>query len=92
MEGSSGGGRPTEWRADDDGVHCLGCRRARAGEAGVEAASEATSAADRAKIRAAAVVEFEVLRDPDRNNGQIARACRTSVPAVLKARKRLGIA
>jgi hypothetical protein len=37
------------------------------------------------------VVEFEVLRDPDRNNGQIARACRTSVPAVLKARKRLGI-
>ena len=91
MEGSGGGGRPTEWRADDDGIHCLGCRRARAGEARVDA-SEATSAADRAKIRAAAVVEFEVLRDPDRNNGQIARACRTSVPAVLKARKRLGIA
>ena len=32
------------------------------------------------------------MRDPDRPNGTIARACRSSVPAVIKARKRLGIA
>lgn len=87
---SDGAGCPANWSQEGDEVYCLVCRRARAGEAGLEASGEQTSNADRAKIRAAALVDFEVSRDPDRNNGQIARACRTSVPAVLKARQRLG--
>ena len=47
--------------------------------------------AQRAKIRSQAVVEFEIRRDPDRRDGDIARAARCSVMAVSKARKRLGI-
>lgn len=45
----------------------------------------------RAQLRAGALVEFEVKRDPDRSNGEIARAIRCSVPAVLRARERLGV-
>jgi hypothetical protein len=36
------------------------------------------------------MVEFEVLRAPDRTNGSIAKACRSSIPAVAAARQRLG--
>ena len=44
---------------------------------------------ERAKIRTTALIEFEIDRDPDRPNGEIAKVVRCSVPAVLKARKRL---
>ena len=44
----------------------------------------------RAKLRSTALIEFEVKRDPNRGNGEIAKACRSSIPAVAKARKRLG--
>ena len=40
-------------------------------------------------MRSAAVVEFEILRDPERTEGEIARAARTSIGAVRKARKAL---
>lgn len=43
----------------------------------------------RAQLRAAAMVEFEVKRDPDRSNIEIARAIRSSVAAVMNARQRL---
>ena len=39
----------------------------------------------RAQLRAAAMVEFEVKRDPDRSNIEIARAIRSSVDAVMNA-------
>src|ERR687898_1892527 len=39
----------------------------------------------RAQLRAAAMVEFEVKRDPDRSNIEIARAIRSSVHAVMNA-------
>jgi hypothetical protein len=32
-----------------------------------------------------------VRRDPDRTNGAIAKACRSSIPAVAAARQSLGI-
>jgi hypothetical protein len=70
---------------------CLACRRATAGEQGAAAVPETTNAADRVRARAAAVVEFELRRDPERSNSVIARTCRTSVPAVAKARARIGI-
>lgn len=90
MPGATGDGRPVDWSQNDAGTHCLGCRRSIAGEASLEAA-DVISLADRAKARAAGVVEFEIRRTPERSNGQIARACRTSVPAVIKARVRIGI-
>jgi hypothetical protein len=37
------------------------------------------------------VIEFELRRDPDRANGAIASACRSSVPAVVNVRRRLGL-
>jgi hypothetical protein len=40
-------------------------------------------------MRRAALIEFEVSRTPDQTDGIIARACRTSVSAVTRARRRL---
>ena len=81
--------RPATWIEDDGSLYCLMCQRALAAEAGAEGAVEGTTSERRAQLRAAALVDFEVRRDPDRTNGEIARAIRTSVPAVLKARRRL---
>jgi hypothetical protein len=92
MAGSEHTELPENWTRENGQTFCLSCRRAMAAEAGLEAAPEGTSLAGRAQLRAAALIEFEVMRDPDRPNGTIARACRSSVPAVIKARKRLGIA
>ena len=87
----SGSGRPADWVDVGGGLHCLVCRRAEAGDEGVAASPDEANAASRARIRTAAVVEFEIRRDPGRTNGAIARACRTSVPAVVKARARIGL-
>lgn len=91
MPGSEDGGRPADWRQDGEELYCLGCRRAVAAEAGMAAAPSDTATADLAKVRTRAMVEFEIRRTPERSNSLIARACRTSVPAVVKARKRIGI-
>jgi hypothetical protein len=91
MPGSEAGGRPADWRQHGDELHCLGCRRAAAAEAGLDAAPDEASTAGRAKVRSRALVEFEIRRTPQRPNSLIARACRTSVPAVVKARQRIGI-
>ena len=80
---------PAAWAQEGDDVYCLSCRRERAGEAGLLAAPADTPAAERVRIRSWALIEFEIGRDPERPNGQIARAVRSSVPAVAKARRRL---
>lgn len=79
---------PDNWASSDDGRFCLICRRERAAEAALETAAE-NSHKERAGLRRAALLEFEVTRTPDRSNGEIARAVRTSVPAVAEARRRL---
>jgi len=80
---------PPNWLCTPDGnFYCLACRRERAVEAALEGAGDAGIEA-RAKLRSSAVVEFELDRDPDRTEGEIARAARTSIGAVRKARKRL---
>ena len=91
MAGSEGGGQPVDWRQDGEELYCLGCRRAVAADAGVETAPEDTPISDLARVRTRAMVEFEIRRMPERSNSLIARACRTSVPAVVKARRRIGI-
>ena len=65
------------------------CRRERAVEKALDDAGE-VGIEGRAKLRSAAVVEFEILRDPERTEGEIAKAASTSVLAVRNARKRLG--
>jgi hypothetical protein len=81
---------PASWGTSEDGTFCLLCRRERAAQAALDA-SPSGSLEDRAKLRRAALVEFEVRRRPGHGNGEIAKACRSSVAAVVAARKRLKI-
>jgi hypothetical protein len=80
---------PEFWESGADGTFCLGCRRQRAAEAAVDSAPAITDRGDRERLRRAAVVEFELTRTPDRPNGSIANACRSSIPVVAAARRRL---
>ena len=83
-------GLPESWASSREGTFCLLCRRERAAQAALDAAPEG-SLEDRAKLRRAALVEFEVRRRPNHGNGEIAKACRSSVAAVVAARERLKI-
>jgi hypothetical protein len=80
---------PNAWTVTEDGLFCLVCQRDRAANAALEAAPADSSLDTRAKLRRAAVIEFEVLRTPEQTNGVIAKACRSSATAVAKARDRL---
>lgn len=81
---------PANWIIKNGQGYCLACRRELAVDEALAEMGEDAPAV-RAKIRSQAVVEFEIRRDPDRRDGDIARAARCSVMAVSKARKRLGI-
>lgn len=81
---------PDTWVSTDEGTFCLLCRRERAAKEALEAAPE-SGLEERAKLRRAALIEFEVRRRPGHGNGEIAKACRSSVAAVVAARKRLKI-
>jgi hypothetical protein len=91
MKGAEEPKLPSGWSDDRAGTHCLLCRRAAAADAALDNAPSDTNRQGRAKLRAAALIEFEILRDPERGNGEIARACRSSIPAVAKARRKLDI-
>ncbi len=82
------GDAPPHWEEAGGSHYCLACRRERAVDAALEDAGDIGIEA-RAKVRSSAVVEFEILRDPERTEGEIARAARTSIGAVRKARKAL---
>ena len=89
MPGHERRGPPAGWVKKGNVAHCLSCRRALATEEADEAAPKTATREERAKLRTQALIEFEIDRDPDRPNGEIAKVVRCSVPAVLKARKRL---
>jgi hypothetical protein len=80
---------PDSWVSSVEGDFCLTCRRHRAGEAALDAAPSESDRAARAKLRRTGLIEFEVRRTPDRTDGSIAKACRTSAGAVAAARRRL---
>jgi hypothetical protein len=80
---------PATWDSCADGTFCLTCRRRRVGEAAVDSAPADSDRDKRARLRRTAVLEFEVQRDPDRTNGAIAKACRSSIAAVAAARQKL---
>jgi len=86
-----GTGQPPGWTVEEGVVSCLLCRRAAAGERGVEA-GEPTTGESMVRMRMASVIEFELERNADRSNSVIAKVCHTSVPTVLKTRNRLGLA
>jgi hypothetical protein len=80
---------PATWVSDGAGTYCLNCRRERAAQAALDSAPEDSTVDERAKLRRAALIEFEVSRRPDHGDGVIAKACRSSVSAVAAARRRL---
>jgi hypothetical protein len=80
---------PETWEHSGEGTYCLLCRRERAAEAALLAAPSDCPVEQRAKLRRAALIEFEVSRRPDHGDGAIAKACRSSVSAVAAARQRL---
>jgi hypothetical protein len=83
---------PEAWASSKrEGTYCLLCRRERAAQAALDSAPKSCGLEERAKLRRAALVEFEVRRRPSDGNGEIAKACRSSVAAVVDARKRLKI-
>ena len=81
---------PGTWARQGGLLYCLSCRREMAGEAGLEGIDEDTPNEKRLQLRSQARIEFEINRDPERPDNQIARVCRTSTVAVRKARTRLG--
>jgi hypothetical protein len=80
---------PGSWVSSAEGLFCLVCRRQRAAEAALDDAPSDSPVGARAKLRRAALIEFEVSRTPEHADGVIARACRTSVSAVTRARRNL---
>jgi hypothetical protein len=80
---------PATWAQEDGDLYCLACRRDMAGEAGLDDVPEDAPDQTRLKIRSQARIEFEIKRDPERQDNQIAKACGTSTVAVRKARARL---
>jgi hypothetical protein len=89
LPGHKPNGPPAGWSVEDGDTHCLTCRRDRAAEAAYDHADPDISRAERAKLRATGRIDFEIGRDPERTNGEIAKSLACSVPAVLKARRRL---
>ena len=83
------GSAPPHWVREGGHHYCLACRRERAVEAALEDAGD-VGIEERAKLRSAAVVRFEIDRDPGRTEGEIAYAARTSIGAVRNARKASG--
>lgn len=82
-------GLPETWIEEDGELYCLSCRRDMAGEAGLEGIDEDLPNQKRLQIRSHARIEFEIKRDPTREDNRIAKACGTSTFAVRKARARL---
>lgn len=82
---------PDTWDANPEGTYCLICRRDRAAQAALDSAPDDCTIDTRAKLRRAALIEFEVSRRPDHGDGIIAKACRSSVSAVAAARRRLDL-
>jgi hypothetical protein len=82
---------PTTWAKENGLLYCLACRRDMAGDAGVEELAEDASNDERSKTRSRARIDFELQREPDRQDNRIANSCHTSIAAVRKARDRLGM-
>lgn len=82
---------PATWVREDGELYCLRCRRDRAADAGLDGVDEDVSTERRTQIRSWARVEFEIKRDPERQDSMIAKACGTSTFSVRKARDRLGL-
>jgi hypothetical protein len=83
--------RPPNWVEEGGELYCLSCRREMAAEESIEALPEDANRESRRQARSNARIQFEIERDPSREDNRIAKACHTSIVAVRKARERLGL-
>jgi len=83
--------RPPNWVEADGELYCLSCRREMAAEESLDALPEDATRESRRQARSNARIQFEIERDPSREDNRIAKACHTSIVAVRKARERLGL-
>lgn len=79
--------RPESWTESHGGDFCLGCSRAMAADAALDAAAASSSPEERSRIRRLALIAFEIERNPESPDRKIAQACRTSTAAVAAARR-----
>ena len=82
---------PATWSEKRGRLYCLACRRDLAAEAGLLKAGDDLSQDEKKQIMSRARIEFELKRNPRREDNRIASACKTSLDAVKKARVRLGM-
>lgn len=80
---------PANWVSSVEGDFCLTCRRYRAAEAALDEAPNDSDRDTRVRLRRTGLIEFEVRRAPERSDGSIAKACRTSASTVAATRQRL---
>jgi hypothetical protein len=80
---------PENWASSAEGRFCLSCRRERAAEAALQSTPNDSPIADRARLRRAGLIEFEIRRTPEHSDGAIARACHTSTSTVTQLRRHL---
>ena len=83
-------GRPTSWTESAEGIFCLGCSRAMAGDVAADAAASDCKPDERSRIRRRALIEFEIGRNPEAPDRRIAQSCRTSSTAVASVRASIG--
>jgi hypothetical protein len=83
---------PSTWVRENGELYCLNCRRELAADARMEGVDEDIPSQRRLQIRSHARIEFEIQRDPDRQDSVIAKSCSSSTFAVRQARERLGLA
>ena len=77
---------PPSWSRADGEIFCLTCSRARAGEAAMDSAPDASSREERVRLRRTALIEFEIGRAPEASDHNVALACRTSGATVAVVR------
>ena len=83
---------PAHWSKTGGKLLCLSCRREVAAEKRVAKMPKTASVTERAAKMTEARLDFEVTRAPERGDAEIAKACKSTVASVKKARQRLGVA
>ena len=80
---------PDSWMNSAGLSYCLGCSRALAADAAMDAAPESSSREDKVRLRRTALIGFEIGRRPGQPDRVIANSCRTSSQAVAAVRAEL---
>jgi hypothetical protein len=90
MDGAAAG-LPPNWTSTGGSTYCLGCSRALAGDAALDAAPDVTSRDEQVRLRREGQIRFEIDRAPLAPDRTIAQACHTSPKTVASVRNALDL-